>query len=200
MHRTLTALLILAGAIGPIVGCQPNDAQTVSDRAKDRDHPSPDANRESAEQNTAPTSNDAGTTTERRTPKSVQPQTDPQSTGDGDQPDTQSPRQPQRPTDDWVIFRAAFDPKRDAACRTQWLGRNQFEIKTDNVQRITVDMTRLPEGAPRKGPWIIHIDGQGVELTGLEPRPGYTGFKRDLVRSVNGKWTVDKDAFYKVGT
>ena len=85
----------------------------------------------------------------------------------------------------------------DASCTTKWVRRNRFEVKTDNVRRLTVDMTKLPAGAPRKGPWIIIIDGQGVELTGFIPKPGYTGRKRDLVRSRNGRWTVDRRKLYR---
>lgn len=107
---------------------------------------------------------------------------------------------PARPKDSWIIFRDAFDETKDAQCTAKWIGRNRFEVKTDNVRRLTADMTRLPEGAPRKGPWIIIIDGQGVELTGFKPKkPGYTGRKRDLVRSVNGKWTVDRKRLYRPG-
>ena len=72
-------------------------------------------------------------------------------------------------------------------------------MKTDNVRRLTLDMTKLPAGAPRRGPWIVIIDGQGVELTGFTPKPGYTGKKRDLVRSKNGRWTVDRRKLYRSG-
>lgn len=107
---------------------------------------------------------------------------------------------PKRPKGTWVIFREAFDEAEDAACTAEWVGKNRFEIKTKNIQRLTIDMNRRPEGAPGKGPWIFFVDGQGIELTGFKPKkPGYTGRKKDLVRSKNGKWTVDRRKLYRIG-
>ncbi|MCG8409175.1 MAG: hypothetical protein MI923_28560 [Phycisphaerales bacterium] len=109
-------------------------------------------------------------------------------------------RKPKRPKDSWVIFREAFEENEDAECTATWLERNRFEIKTKNIQRLTIDMNKRPEGAPEKGPWIFFLDGQGIELTGFKPKkPGYTGRKKDLVRSKNGKWTVDRRKLYRVG-
>lgn len=108
-------------------------------------------------------------------------------------------RAPQRPVDSWVVFREAQDTKADATCDAQWLGGNRFRVKTRNIKRMTFDMTRLPEGAPANGPWIIQVDGRGIELTGFKPKPGYTGHKRDLVCSKNGVWTVDKRTLYRTG-
>jgi len=106
-------------------------------------------------------------------------------------------RPPRRPRNTWVIFREAFERSDDSTCEAAWMGRNQFEIKTQNVKRMTVDMTRLPAGAPGRGPWILQVDGQGIELTGFKPGPGYTGHRRDLIRSKNGQWTVDKEVRYR---
>jgi len=108
-------------------------------------------------------------------------------------------RAPRRPEDTWVIFREARDEAADATCDAQWLGGNRFRVKTQNIKRMTFDMTRLPEGAPAKGPWIIHVDGRSIELTGFKPKPGYTGHKRDLVCSKNGVWTVDRRKLYRTG-
>ena len=108
-------------------------------------------------------------------------------------------RAPKRPVDSWVIFREARDPAADATCDAQWLGGNRFRVETQNIKRLTLDMTRLPDGAPAKGPWIIRIDGRGIELTGFKPKPGYTGHKRDLVCSRNGVWTVDRRTLYRTG-
>ncbi len=111
--------------------------------------------------------------------------------------DASSP--PKRPADSWVIFREAFDAEQDATCETKWLGRNRFQVKTRNIQRMTVDLKELPRGAPETGPWVLLIDGQGVEMTGFKPKKGYTGLKRDLIRSPNGRWTVDRRKLYRPG-
>jgi hypothetical protein len=101
--------------------------------------------------------------------------------------------------DSWVIFRDVFEPAEDAACTAVWTGGNRLEVHTENVQRLTIDLTRLPEGAPTKGPWNLQIDGQGIEMTGFRPKPGYTGKIRDLIRSQNGNWTVDRKRLYRLG-
>lgn len=106
---------------------------------------------------------------------------------------------PRRPVDTWAIFREAERDELDAACEARWTGGRRLEIKTDNVRRLTLDLTRLPPDAPRQGPWNVQIDGQGVEITGFTPKPGYTGKVRDLVRSPNGNWTVDKKRLYRGG-
>lgn len=115
------------------------------------------------------------------------------------QPVIEEPRPPKRPKDTWVIFRKAIDDKDDADIEAEWRGDNKFRIDTTNVQRVTIDMTRLPEGPPTKGPWIIQIDDQGIELTGFKPKPGFTGHIRDLVRSKNGVWDVDRKRLYRLG-
>ncbi|HVP09982.1 MAG TPA: hypothetical protein VMV94_02215 [Phycisphaerae bacterium] len=94
-------------------------------------------------------------------------------------------RMPKRPTPSWVIFREAFDESKDADCRADWTGESRLEVHTDNIKRLTLDLTRLPAGAPRRGPWNLQIDYQGIQVTGARGRV------LDLVRSKNGNWTVD---------
>lgn len=169
------ALLLLLG-LGLVVGCQERSGPVVT--------PSPDP---------------AESPTDAEPPSVVE--SDEADQAEEPQPKTTilepSPIQPQE--DPWAIVREVFDKDQSASCTTNWLRRNRFEIKTDNVRRMTVDMSRLPPGAPRAGPWIIIIDGQGVELTGFKPKPGYTGQKRDLVRSRNGRWSVDRRKLYRAG-
>jgi len=119
----------------------------------------------------------------------------------GEQPAAASPQpiRPRRPADTWVIFREAERDELDATCEARWTGGRRLEIKTSNIKRITLDLTRLPPDAPREGPWRVQIDGQGIEITGFTPEPGYTGKVRDLVRSPNGNWTVDKKRLYRGG-
>ena len=106
-------------------------------------------------------------------------------------------RPPGRPVDSWIIFRKAFHPKKDATCQMEWTGGNRLVVNTENIKRLTIDLTQLPAGAPAKGPWNLQIDGQGIEVTGFAPKPGYTGKIRDLVRSQNGIWTVDRKRLYR---
>ncbi len=109
------------------------------------------------------------------------------------------PEQPARPEPTWAVFREAFEDKRDARCEVAWLGENRFNIETENIQRLTLDFTELPPGAPEKGPWIVTLDGQTIEFTGFKPRAGYTGLKRDVIRSPNGVWEVDRKRLYRPG-
>ncbi|MFH1418861.1 MAG: hypothetical protein ABII12_11330 [Planctomycetota bacterium] len=95
-------------------------------------------------------------------------------------------RKPKRPKDSWVIFRSAFEEANDVMWDARWTGENRLEVHTDNVQRVTIDMRRLPEGAPTKGPWNLQIDNQGIQIT------GFRGNVMDIVRSKNGIWTVDR--------
>ena len=96
------------------------------------------------------------------------------------------PAPPKRPKDSWVVFRTAFDDAADAAIESKWTGANRIEVLTHNVSRVTLDLTKLPEGAPQKGPWNLQIDEQGIQITGAR------GKVLDLVRSKGGVWTVDK--------
>jgi hypothetical protein len=98
------------------------------------------------------------------------------------------PPTPKRPQPTWAILRDAFNDKTDPTLSAKWTGADRFEIKTDNVQRLTLDLHKPPEGAPQRGPWNLQIDGQGIEITGRK------GKVMDLVRSRNGDWTVDPDS------
>lgn len=131
------------------------------------------------------------------TAKSVEPSPAPQpASGDGAAvPQTppaarveppKPPAPPKRPKDSWVVFRTAFDDAADAAIEAKWTGANRIEVLTYNVSRVTLDLTKLPEGAPQKGPWNLQIDEQGIQITGAR------GKVLDLVRSEGGVWKVDK--------
>ncbi len=109
-----------------------------------------------------------------------------------------SPRKPKRPKNTWVYFREAFDTEKDVSMSADWTGDDRIEIRTKNVKRLTIDLAGLPKGAPTKGPWNLQIDGQGVQMWGRSPKAGYTGRIRDLVRSVNGNWTVDRERMYRL--
>lgn len=102
-------------------------------------------------------------------------------------PNPPKPAEPKRPKIDWLVFRSAFNEKGDAHADARWTGGDRFQIKTENINRMTVDLTKLPEGAPPKGPYNFQVDGQGIQLTGFRSK------RIDLVRSQNGIWTVDKN-------
>lgn len=108
------------------------------------------------------------------------------------------PRKPKRPKNTWVYFREAFDADKDVSLSADWTGGERIEIRTENVKRLTIDLAGMPKGAPTKGPWNLQIDGQGIQMWGRSPKVGYTGKIRDLVRSVNGNWTVDRERIYRL--
>jgi hypothetical protein len=95
-------------------------------------------------------------------------------------------RMPKRPTmPPWVMLRETFDEAKDVTCQAEWTGENRLEVHTENIKRLTLDLTKLPAGAPRRGPWNLQLDRQGIQITGQR------GKVLDLVRSKNGNWTVD---------
>mgnify|MGYP003394222807 FL=1 len=94
---------------------------------------------------------------------------------------------PRRPVDSWAIYREAFKPLEDADIQASWTGGNRLEVHTKNVQRITIDLRRLPAGAQRRGPWNLQIDKQGIEITGSR------GPRLELHRGKTGGWSVKRD-------
>ncbi|MBX3396341.1 MAG: hypothetical protein KF841_13340 [Phycisphaerae bacterium] len=199
-----SALPVLLSVVTWACGCASPDEPRVAQQAKPEPPPIaiPDAHEDESEP-VRPQTADEANSENGGDPNARSRSTEPSESGSRESvpnaSEAESPR-PLRPIDDWVIFREAYRPSEDATCETHWVGRNQFEVRTENVQRVTVDMSKVPEGAPRKGPWIIRMDGQAIELTGFNPKPGYTGLKRDLIRSKNGQWSVDRTRLYRSGT
>ncbi len=171
--RLLTLLIALAA---PLYGCHEPGGS-----------PEPPA----AEATTAPATATTQPAEPAPAPADAGPPQTPPSPGDA----SRTPKRPE-PTP-WLILRDVFDEKADASWSHRWLGANKIEIKTRNIERITIDMTHPPSGAPSEGPWTFIIDDQGVEMTGFKPRAGYTGKIRDLVRSPNGQWTFDRKKLYR---
>ena len=180
-------LLTLALAIG--AGCQDRPRQAVTQPADQQKAAQP------AQPASQPIPSQAPTEREPASPQAVRGPVDPAKPKP--RPEARKPRKPKRPVDDWMIFREAFDPGLDATCIAKWTGGNRLEVHTENIKRITIDLAQLPDGAPDKGPWNLQIDGQGIEMTGFKPKPGYTGRIRDLIRSKNGIWTVDRKTLYR---
>lgn len=124
----------------------------------------------------------------------------PQTTGFGDASPTAAkpaveskpkPAVPKRPDSTWALFREAFDPASDAVCNAKFSGGNRLDVHTENISHLTLDMQNLPEGAPKKGPWNLQIDGQGIEVSGARGRYLH------LVRGKTGAWDVDRAAYRK---
>ncbi len=175
-HRSLLTLLIALAA--SLLGCHKPGGPP--------EHPAPEAT-------TAPESSATQPAESKPQPKPavVEPPQPPPGPSD-------APREPKRPKPTpWLILRDVFDEKADASWSHRWVGGNKFEIKTQNIERITIDMTHPPAGAPSEGPWNFIIDDQGVEMTGFKPKAGYSGKIRDLVRSPNGEWTFDRKKLYR---
>lgn len=101
------------------------------------------------------------------------------------------PAVPKRPSSTWALFREAFDPAADAVCEARFAGGNRLDVNTENISHLTLDMTRLPEGAPKRGPWNLQIDGQGIEVSGSRGRYLH------LIRAKTGSWDVDRAAYRK---
>ncbi len=204
-RRPLGLGMLVVGAL--MVGCQQQDASTREDNRHTPARRSDDAAREpdhgrEIDHNREP----ANQRNSARRPLMVEPRTDESQAAREDREPQVSRREsepkkltPHRPESTWVIFREAVVDQDDVSYDAEWRGGNHFDIRTQNIRRMTIDMSHLPPKAPTKGPWVLNIDGQGVELTGFTPKPGYTGHKRDLVRSKNGVWEVDKQQMYRVG-
>lgn len=101
------------------------------------------------------------------------------------------PAVPKRPESTWALFREAFDPASDALCEARYSGGNRLDVTTENISHMTLDLQKLPEGAPTKGPWNLQIDGQGIEVSGSRGRYLH------LIRGKAGAWDVDRAAYRK---
>ena len=99
------------------------------------------------------------------------------------------PKVPVRPEPTWTVFRQAFDDKADAICESRFSGGNRLDVRTENISHLTLDLGKLPATAPKKGPWNLQIDGQGIEVSGSRGRYLH------LVRGKAGAWDVDRDAY-----
>ena len=103
--------------------------------------------------------------------------------------DDPKPAVPKRPEPGWTVFRAAFDDKADATCEARFTGGNRLDVDTQNISHLTIDLGKLPEGAPKSGPWNLQIDGQGIEVSGSRGRYLH------LIRGKAGAWDVDRAAY-----
>lgn len=97
------------------------------------------------------------------------------------------PNKTRQPSIPWVASHDPFNPSEEISLTGKWTGNRRLEVHTDNVQRLTLNLHKLPSGAPRSGPWNLQIDRQGIEISGRR------GKVIDLIRSPNGVWSVDTE-------
>jgi hypothetical protein len=79
-----------------------------------------------------------------------------------------------------------FDPQRSAAIRATLVSDSLLTISTDNVQALRLDLLNLPR--EHAGRLILHIDGQGIEITGKGGQIIY------LQRGSVGEWSFARSA------
>ncbi len=77
-----------------------------------------------------------------------------------------------------------FDPHRPATIRATLVSDSLLTISTDNVQALRLDLLSLPREQP--GRLILHIDGQGIEITGKSGQIVY------LQRGTVGEWSFGR--------
>jgi hypothetical protein len=77
-----------------------------------------------------------------------------------------------------------FDPRRTATIRATLVSDSLLKINTDNVQAVRLDLLNLPRQHP--GRLILHIDGQGIEITGKNSQIIY------LQRGSVGEWSFGR--------
>jgi len=95
------------------------------------------------------------------------------------------PKSPARPSGpDWARVNDVTDPDLDAAINATVAEGNRLRIKSDNIRVLHLDLTKLPTGAARSGPWNLTIDEQAFEITGKR------GKQLTFVRSPGGRWEV----------
>lgn len=85
------------------------------------------------------------------------------------------------PADRPLAILAKFDSLRPGTLRATLVSDTLMTIHTDNVQALRLDLLNLPR--ERAGRLILHIDGQGLEITGKNNQIIY------LQRSSIGEWS-----------
>jgi hypothetical protein len=82
-----------------------------------------------------------------------------------------------------VILRK-FDPQKPARLAATLQSDTLMIIDTENVQALRLDLLALPR--QQGGRLVLHIDGQGIEITGKKNQI------IDLRRSPIGEWSFGK--------
>ena len=81
---------------------------------------------------------------------------------------------------------AKLDHLRPGTLRARLVSDTLLTIDTDNVQALRLDLLNLPR--EQAGRLILHIDGQGIEITGRNNKIIY------LQRSSTGEWSFGRPA------
>ena len=91
---------------------------------------------------------------------------------------------PGRRQQGWMLIEAREDGRKEAYAEGLLAGPNRLEVDTRNVSRLRLELGELSGRAP--GRLILHIDGQGFEITGAR------GLNITLQRSSAGAWTLER--------
>jgi len=194
MSRRFQAIQFLSGiALVAAIGCAPGPSERMQETKKppahyaDQPRTGVTGSDDTLEDMTPEQRSPAGQSDSNGSTRSPSAPQSPRSDGGlpgADQPAGASAAKPATPA--WAVIRSAYKADEAVDIHAEWLGGRQIRVTTRNVNRLTLDFTRLPEGAPRNPPWNLMLDRQAIEITGGR------GLVLDFDRSPNGIWSVDK--------
>ena len=93
-------------------------------------------------------------------------------------------RVPGRRQQGWMLIEAREDGRKEAYAEGRLAGPNRLEVDTRNVSQLRLELGELTGRPP--GRLILHIDGQGFEITGAR------GLNITLQRSGAGAWALEQ--------
>jgi len=93
-------------------------------------------------------------------------------------------RLPGRRQQGWMLIEAREDSRKEAYAEGYLAGPSRLEVDTRNVSQLRLELGELAGRAP--GRLILHIDGQGFEITGAR------GLSIALRRSGTGAWALER--------
>jgi hypothetical protein len=91
---------------------------------------------------------------------------------------------PGRRQQGWMLIEAREDSRKEAYAEGHLARPSRLEVDTRNVSRLRLELGELAGRAP--GRLILHIDGQGFEITGAR------GLTITLQRSPTGAWALER--------
>jgi len=93
-------------------------------------------------------------------------------------------RWPGRRQQGWMLIEACEDRRKEAYAEGHLVGPARLEVDTRNVSQLRLQLGELTGRA--SGRLILHIDGQGFEITGAR------GLSIALRRSGTGAWALER--------